>query len=172
MGNIRLAVIGEGTKKALKERGLLADFVPSVYDGATLGKELAEILSGGEKILIPRAEKGNEKLTAFLIEAGASVSDIPTYQTVYEASQLIDEKKEFENGEISCAVFTSASTVKGFVESTKGLDYSRVRAACIGKQTRAAADSYGMQTYMSEKATIDSLIELVETLKRSEEKWN
>ena len=49
---------------------------------------------------------------------------------------------------------------------------SRVRAACIGKQTRAAADSYGMQTYMSEKATIDSLIELVETLKRSEEKWN
>ena len=52
------------------------------------------------------------------------------------------------------------------------LDYSRVRAACIGKQTRAAADSYGMQTYMSEKATIDSLIELVETLKRSEEKWN
>ena len=60
------------------------------------------------------------------------------------------------------------STVKGH----KGLDYSRVRAACIGKQTRAAADSYGMQTYMSEKATIDSLIELVEILKRSEEKWN
>ena len=66
MGSIRLAVIGEGTKKALKERGLLADFVPSVYDGDTLGKELSEILSGGEKILIPRAEKGNEKLTEFL----------------------------------------------------------------------------------------------------------
>ena len=47
-----------------------------------------------------------------------------------------------------------------------------MRAACIGKQTKAAADAYGMQTYMSEKATIDSLIELVETLKRSEEKWN
>ncbi len=142
MGNIRLAVIGEGTKKALKERGLIADFVPSVYDGATLGKELAEMtFSGGEKILIPRAEKGNEKLTAFLIEAGASVSDIPTYQTVYEASQLIDEKKEFENGEISCAVFTSASTVKGFAEGTKGLDYSKVKAACIGKQTKAAAEA-------------------------------
>ena len=75
MGNVRLAVIGEGTKKALKERGLLADFVPSVYDGDTLGKELSEILSGGEKILIPRAEKGNEKLIAFLTEAGAVVED-------------------------------------------------------------------------------------------------
>ena len=168
MGKIRLAVIGEGTKKALKERGLLADFVPSVYDGDTLGKELSEILSGGEKILIPRAEKGNEKLTEFLAQAGAEVEDIPTYQTLYEKSQLIDEKKEFETGQISCAVFTSASTVKGFVEGTKGLDYSKVRAACIGRQTKAAAESFGMKAYMAEKATIDSLVKLVEDMKRSE----
>ena len=107
-----------------------------------------------------------------LKKTGAQVEDVPTYETGYVSSPLINEKKEFEEGTIDLAVFTSASTVKGFVESTKGLDYSRVRAACIGKQTRAAADSYGMQTYMSEKATIDSLIELVETLKRSEEKWN
>ena len=82
----------------------------------------------------------------------------------------IDEKKEFEAGNINCVVFTSASTVKGFVEGTKGLDYTKVKAACIGKQTKAAADAWGMETYMSEKATIDSLITLVEKLKRSEEK--
>ena len=52
-------------------------------------------------------------------------------------------------------VFTSASTVKGFVNSTGLSDYSGVTAACIGKQTKAAADSYGMKTYMAEKATID-----------------
>ena len=169
MGNARLAVIGEGTKKALKERGLLADFVPSVYDGDTLGKELSELLSGGEKIFIPRAEKGNEKLTAFLAQAGAVVEDVPTYQTLYEKSQLIDEKKEFETGQISCAVFTSASTVKGFVEGTKR-DWinSKVKAACIGRQTKAAAESFGMKAYMSEKATIDSLVKLVEDMKRSE----
>ena len=113
-----------------------------------------------------------KKLAEELKKTGAQVDDVPTYETGYVSSPLINEKKEFEEGTIDLAVFTSASTVKGFVESTKGLDYSRVRAACIGKQTRAAADSYGMQTYMSEKATIDSLIELVETLKRSEEKWN
>ena len=80
----------------------------------------------------------------------------------------IDEKKEFETGQISCAVFTSASTVKGFVEGTKGLDYSKVKAACIGRQTKAAAESFGMKAYMSEKATIDSLVKLVEDMKRSE----
>ena len=100
-----------------------------------------------------------------LKKTGAQVDDVPTYETGYVSSPLINEKKEFEEGTIDLAVFTSASTVKGFVESTKGLDYSRVRAACIGKQTRAAADSYGMQTYMSEKATIDSLVELVVKIK-------
>ena len=98
------------------------------------------------------------------------MDDVPTYRTLYEKSLLIDEKKEFEAGNINCVVFTSASTVKGFVEGTKGLDYTKVKAACIGKQTKAAADAWGMETYMSEKATIDSLITLVEKLKRSEEK--
>ena len=55
--------------------------------------------------------------------------------------------------------------MKGFVEATPGLDYTKVRAACIGKQTKAAADVYGMETYMAKKATIDSLLELVTELK-------
>jgi ATP-binding cassette subfamily F protein 3 len=147
-----------------KIRNVLAAFL---FTGEDVYKKIS-LLSGGEKILIPRAEKGNEKLTAFLAQAGAVVEDVPTYQTLYEKSQLIDEKKEFETGQISCAVFTSASTVKGFVEGTKGLDYSKVKAACIGRQTKAAAESFGMKAYMSEKATIDSLVKLVEDMKRSE----
>ena len=170
LGTAKIAALGEGTKKKLAQHGLYADFLPSVYDGDTLGTELAAKLSGGEHILIPRAEKGNENLVRSLAEAGAIVDDVPTYRTLYEKSLLIDEKKEFEAGNINCVVFTSASTVKGFVEGTKGLDYTKVKAACIGKQTKAAADAWGMETYMSEKATIDSLITLVEKLKRSEEK--
>ena len=169
LGNAKVAVIGEGTRKKLLEKGIYPDFMPTVYEGETLGKELGALLNGTEKILIPRASLGNKRLAEELEKTGAQVEDVPTYKTEYVSCPLIDEKLEFEEGAIDLAVFTSASTVKGFVESTKGLDYSKVRAACIGKQTRAAADSYGMKTYMSEKATIDSLIELVETLKRSEE---
>ena len=58
------------------------------------------------------------------------------------------------------AVFTSASTVRGFAACTPGLDYRLVRALCIGKQTKAAADALGMQTSMAKEATIDSLVEL------------
>ncbi len=165
LGSAKVAAIGGGTRKKLRERGLYVDFIPSVYDGDTLGAELAETLTGGERILIPRAEKGNENLVRLLKEKGALVEDVATYRTIYERSLLIDEKKEFEAGNIDCAVFTSASTVKGFVEGTEGLDYTKVRAACIGRQTKAAADAYGMETYMAKKADIDSLVELVETIK-------
>lgn len=165
LGTAKIAAIGEGTRKKLRERGLYVDFMPSVYDGDTLGAELSLLLAGGEKILIPRAEKGNAALVRFLEEKGAFVEDVATYRTEYEKSVLIDEKKEFEAGNIDCVVFTSASTVKGFVEGTKGLDYTKVRAACIGRQTKAAADAYGMETYMSAKATIDSLVKLVEDMK-------
>ena len=130
-------------------------------DVRSIGQAKIAVIGEG----IPRAEAGNKKLTSLLEETGAKVDDIATYTTRYEKSRLIDEKKEFETGSVDCVVFTSASTVKGFVEGTPGLDYTKVKAACIGKQTKAAADAYGMQTRMAEKATIESLIELVEQMK-------
>lgn len=170
LGMIKAAAIGEGTRKKLAERGILADLMPEVYDGDSLGEALAAVLEGTEKVLIPRAEKGNENLVKLIEKTGAQADDIPTYHTIYESSALIDEKKELESGSIDCVVFTSASTVRGFVEGTKCEDYSGILAACIGKQTKAAADAYGMKTYMAEKATIDSLISLVIRMKAEEDK--
>ena len=66
-----------------------------------------------------------KELAEELKKTGAQVDDVPTYETGYVSCPLINEKREFEEGTIDLAVFTSASTVKGFVESTKGLDYSR-----------------------------------------------
>ena len=169
LGSIKIASIGQGTAKALEEKGLLTDLIPEVYDGDSLGEALAAELKGGEKILIPRAEKGNKNLSAILREAGASVDDVATYETVYQKSELIHVEDEIRKGSINCVVFTSASTVKGFVNSTELSDYSSVTAACIGKQTKAEADKYGMKTYMAEKATIDALIRLVENIKVSEQ---
>ena len=109
---------------------------------------------------------GNQEIIKALSEkSDIVIDDIPTYDTFYETQEVIDQKKAMEAGEISCAVFTSASTVRGFVQATPGLDYTKVRAACIGKQTKAAADEWGMETYMAEKATIDSVLDLVIELK-------
>ena len=165
LAGVKIAAIGTGTKKELSDRHLLVDFVPSVYDGETLGRELAELVGEGDRILIPRAAFGNEELAAALEGAGAAVTDIATYDTIDAAQDLVDEAALFEAGKIDCAVFTSASTVRGFVSRNPGLDYRLVRAACIGKQTKATADSYGMETYMAEEASLDSLTQLVIDMK-------
>lgn len=162
LGGAKIAAIGEGTKRELEKRGFFTDLMPKVYDGEALGKELAEVCEEGAKILLPRAAIGNHEIIGELSKrSDIIVDDIATYDTTYQQHQMIDEIKQFEENQIDCAVFTSASTVRGFEKATPGLDYSKVKAACIGKQTKAAADELGMQTRMARKATIDSVVELV-----------
>ena len=165
LGQIRLAVIGSGTAKELRKHGLYPDLMPEEFYGESLGKALAENCQDGERILLPRASAGNQELVQILKEnRKVTIDDIPTYDTIYAGSALIDEKLEFEHDSIDYAVFTSASTVKGFAKATEGLDYTRVHAVCIGRQTKAAADALGMQTEMSEKPTMDSVVAKVAEL--------
>lgn len=168
LSGVHLAVIGEGTRKALRERGILADLMPEVYEGEALAEALIRQGIRGKKILIPRAAKGNQMLVPMLEGAGAYVEDLPIYETVYRECQSIDLKEEFAGGRIDCVVFTSASTVDGFAAVTGGIDYKKVKAACIGRQTQERARQYGMQCYVAEKATIDSLVELTERIKEDE----
>ncbi len=162
LASVRIASIGKGSEKALNGYGLKSDFIPSVYDGETLGKELAEKLEEGDKVLIPRAAIGNPQLVEELQKKpNVTVDDIATYDTVYETSHVLDEHAAMESHPFDLAVFTSASTVKGFTESLKGMDFTKVNAVCIGKQTEAAAKEYGMKTWTASKATLKDLVECV-----------
>lgn len=161
IGNAQLAAIGQGTRKELENRGLICDMMPEIYDGEHLGILLGETCKEGERILIPRAEQGSLALIEEIEKrVKVEITDLPVYRTIYEnPSELIDEKEQITQGKIHLAVFTSASTVKGFAKATEGLDYRLVKAVCIGTQTESAAKALRMQTVVSEKATIDSLVE-------------
>lgn len=162
LGKIKIAAIGQGTKKALKTWGLYPDLMPEIFDGASLGRKMAQECEENASILIPRAAIGNKEIMEELGKRqDLRVDDLATYDTHYETQELIDEAEEFENGKIDYAIFTSASTVRGFVNAVPGLDYTKVKAACIGKQTQAAAAGYGMTTYVAKEASIDSLVQLV-----------
>ena len=169
---IRIAAIGEGSAKKLRQYGIRCDFVPTVYDGETLGRELAqEIRQEREahndlpvpvRVLIPRAAIGSRELVEELEKAeDIEILDIPTYTTEYVTKSIVDAREQIENGEIHYAVFTSASTVRGFSAVMEGADLSRIKAVCIGRQTRAAAQAQGMETRMAEKATLDALLDAV-----------
>lgn len=170
---VRIAVIGRGTQKELISYGLKADFIPSVYDGKTLGRELAEKIQPGARVLIPRAAAGNPELIEALRRAdNATIHDLPVYETRYKDMEILDLKTLFESGDTVFTMFTSASTVKGFARIADGLDMARVKAVCIGKQTQAEAARFGMRTWTAECATLESLTEclqnVVEALRNNE----
>lgn len=171
LASLKLAVLGSGTKKELEKYGCYADLMPQQAYAEELGRALAKECRGGEKILLFRAAAGSTELVEELKKTpGITAVDLAAYDTVYEMSPLIDVRAEFENGQIDYAVFTSASTVKGFKESVPGLDFAKVRAVCIGRKTRAAAEELGMETFMAEEPSMEAVVRLVEELARGKRK--
>lgn len=163
--HLKIAVIGSGTQKVLEEKGLFTDLIPEVFDGKSLGSKLTKNCRPGEKILLPRASLGGKELVEELEKANLIVDDIATYETKYPIQDSYQTAMKFDEEEIDCVAFTSASTVRGFVNLFEGIDFRKVRAACIGKQTKAQADVFHMETYMAKEATINSLMELIIELK-------
>ncbi|MBR1560272.1 MAG: uroporphyrinogen-III C-methyltransferase [Clostridia bacterium] len=161
LAGVKLAAIGEGTRKALRQYGLRADFLPTVYDGETLGRELREVAAPGSRILIPRAAIGNKALIDALGD-GFDITDLPTYDTLYERSPVFDVKAMVEADGVNLCVFTSASTVRGFAEGAGDVDFNKVNAVCIGRQTAAEAQKRGMRTWTAERATLEELVRCAE----------
>ncbi len=165
LAGIKIAVVGEGTRRKVEEKGILINIIPEIYDGRSLGEVVRRNCLDGDQILIPRASMGNDEIVDEIRKNPLlKVLDIPTYDTVYTVPDIINLQEEFEQGNIDFAVFTSKSTVKGFIQATGELDYSLVNAVCIGEQTKAEAKKYNMTTWVAPKATIDSLVETIEEL--------
>lgn len=156
--NIKFACVGTATSKALKEKGIISDFVPSKYNGETLGREILPHINS--KVLILRAEIGSQGITNVFNKNNIKYDDVPIYKT-------LTIKQEVENIEdIDYITFTSASTVKGFINSVKDIDFTRLNGICIGEETAKEAKKYGIKTYISKESTLDSMVLLLEKLWR------
>lgn len=174
-GNGKIAVIGQGSRKELEKYGIIADMMPEIYDAKHLGIMIGERCNSGDRILIPRARIGSKELIEEITKKkDVIIDDIPLYDTEYEEKNILDINAELTASNRSLtAVFTSASTVRGFKAMAGDTDLSEVTALCIGRQTQTEAKRIGMITYTAEKATIDSLVELavrVHDIKTKEEK--
>ena len=156
LSGLTLAAIGPKTAKALEKHGVTADLVPETYDSDHLAKAL-EAVEG--PVLLCRASRGSTALPEMLERKGIPFADVPVYDTVYAAPA--PQKVDALLGETLLVTFTSASTVRGFVESLPGRDLKNVIGCCIGKQTEAEAKKHGLATVVSQEATMESLVECI-----------
>ena len=153
-----LAAIGPGTARALAAHGLRPDYVPEVYDASHLG----EGLPATGKVLALRAEEGSPALTEGLARRNIACDDVASYRTVYDNPRSQQLRAAVEGTEGLLVTFTSASTVKGFVSSVgEDANFSRMVGMCIGAQTAAEAQKYGIPVRVAREATMDALVELI-----------
>lgn len=159
----RVAAIGTATAGELAQRGIFADLVPDVYCAQKLGEALGKTARQGSRIWLLRAMEGSPELPAELKKAGFFPEDIPLYETVCQLPDVLKEKicRMLEAEEIDLVTFTSASTVRGFVQALPQADLKKLRAVCIGEQTAEEAAKYGMQIERSEKATMESMVQKI-----------
>lgn len=158
VGKAKFAAIGKSTADALESCGLIVSYMPDVYDGASLAEGLSGLVKKGEKLLMLRAKEGSRELTERLERSGVDFTETAVYETKYENGGFVPT-------DIDAALFTSASTVRGFVASCP--DLKPKYACCIGRQTAEEARRLGFANIRAaEKATLESLIKTVEDIKR------
>jgi uroporphyrinogen III methyltransferase/synthase len=143
-GTAKVAAIGDGTARALAERGIIADLVP----GQFVAEALAEAFpgpalppsSGPERVLLPRAAAAREVLPRALIAKGYDVDVVEAYRT--ERPTLTEAVLESVAG-ADAVMFSSSSTVTGWIELL-GIDRLPPVVACIGPITAATARQAGI----------------------------
>lgn len=140
---LRIAAVGPGTARAIRDRGAGVDFIPSQFVGEQLGRELTPV--EGRRILVPRAARGREELAIELAHRGGRVDEVVVYDTL-PARVDPQDLRELELG-VDIATFTSPSTVENFfallgIRAVSVLGGASV--ACIGPVTAAAARAMGL----------------------------
>lgn len=161
--HLRVACVGAETEKEARRRGVFADYRPEEYNGAAMARGLVALVRNGERVLIARAKDGAAELTRILETEGVSFDDIAVYQKNRDTALAAAIQNIAVEG-ADFAAFTSSSAVDMFAEALSCTDLGGIKAVCIGERTASAARALGMETHVSEAATIESMIEKIKEL--------
>jgi uroporphyrinogen III methyltransferase / synthase len=146
----RICAVGPSTSAALTRYGIRADVTPAEYRAEGILPALREHGPvAGKRFLLPRAQIARELLAEELRAAGAYVADVTAYCTVEAAEGSGQDiyRMLLDRG-IDAVTFTSASTVRHFVELLGAEQAPDLLAptivAAIGPVTADAARQLGL----------------------------
>ncbi len=112
LAHARVAAIGPGTTRALRQHGIAADVVPERFVAEALVQALADIPVS--RALVARASEAREILPDALRARGAEVDVLALYETVAEP---LSERALAAARAADYITFTSSSTVRFFLEA-------------------------------------------------------
>ncbi len=144
LSHVKLAAVGKGTDRELRQHGLRADYVPERYCAEDLARGLADRLGEDDRVLIPRAVRGSAELPGILGEAGIVYDDVALYDV--KSLGLQGEALEERLRGLDYLTFASASGVEAFLENLpveKRRVLDGIRLVSIGDATAAAMKAAG-----------------------------
>jgi uroporphyrinogen III methyltransferase/synthase len=144
LGGARIAVIGNGTAKKVREYRFGVDLIPKEFVAESLLEEFKEIGVEHLRILLPRAAGSREVLAIELENLGAIVDDVPVYQTVPETGDVTGGIRRFRDEGADLITFTSASTAEHFMALGISLPEG-LKTASIGPVTSEAMIRLGLE---------------------------
>ncbi len=165
----KLCAVGPATADALLAHGLAVDLIPDRYVAEGVIEKLRERSDvSGARVLFPRASGARELLPAALREMGATVDEVEIYRAVPDLSGLGALSEAVDAGKVDLVTFTSASTVRHFVDALGPERATKVAGASIGPITSDMARSLGVLVDVeAAESTIASLVQaIIERLAR------
>jgi uroporphyrinogen III methyltransferase/synthase len=161
---VRVGAVGQATARALLARGIAADVIPARSTAEGLADALRDRPDvRGARVLFVKAEGAGDTLPDTLGRVGAAVDQVVAYRTVADASGARAAREALEAGSVDAITFTSASTVRFFVDAGGSADVvGEARVITMGPVTSAAARSLGFAVHAeAATATIDALVDAV-----------
>ncbi len=109
------------------------------------------------------AEGARETLVDGLVERGAEVTVIRAYRSIQDGSGAAKLRKALESGSVSAVTFTSAASVRGYVDAVGEELSLKAPAVTIGPQTTEAVNTAGIELLAeAEDSTLDGVVAAVE----------
>jgi uroporphyrinogen III methyltransferase / synthase len=160
---MKLCAVGPATADALLARGLAVDVIPDRYVAEGVIEKLRERTDmRGARVLFARAAGARELLPAALREMGAAVDEIEIYRAVPDLSGLGVLSDTLDAGAVDLVTFTSASTVRHFVDALGTARAGMIRGASIGPVTSDAARALGVPIEIeAAESSITSLVQAI-----------
>ena len=159
---IRIATIGPATASAVEALGIRVDLVPEEFISEGVVKAFAGEDLQGSRVLLPRAQEARDIIPEGLAGMGAQCDVATTYRTVRSDRNASELLPLFDEEKVDVITFTSPSTVVNFL-GIMGPDFrlpAKVRIACIGPVTEAAARKAGLPVdILQERYTIPGLVD-------------
>ncbi len=165
LAGVKIAVVGCGTQRRLREAHIRADAVPAQSHTESLAKHLGEETLQGKRCLLLRSDLANELLPKMLEGLGAVCDNLVAYYTRSTDTIAQETVDDLKAKKIQWATFTSPWTFNNFIallgEHANDI-LTDLKLASMGPSTSVAIRRSGQQpTAEARQHDADGLVQSV-----------